>query len=199
MDPLSIGITGLGLLGSAFSAFGRRSGPQSESDFNVDPEGFAMGRAKELLNPTSRPNMFALSRFGKLARESAPTADTLFSFARGQGIGTLGAGAMSSRQNDAYASKGREAAMGGYMDYLMGNERNAQGWASMDFNNRQFAKQSAAGVAGDRQGMQASFFNETAKMGMGFLGYGMQKKKDTGWSPVEGAPGGYNMSGVPWS
>ena len=180
MDPFSLygGITtGLGLLGAGISAFGGRSGPQTESDFNVDPDNYAMKRSRELLDPTSRPNMFALSRFGKLARDSAPTADTLFSFARGQGIGTMGAGVISTRQNEANASKGREAAMGGYMDYLSGSEKNAQGWAGMSFDNSRYAKTSAAGVAGEKQGMQASFFNETAKVGMGFLNYGMNQNK----------------------
>lgn len=197
MDPLTIGLVtgGIGLLGSALSAFRGRTGPQTESDFNVDPEGFAMARSKELMDPTSRPNMFALSRFGKLARDSAPTADTLFSFARGQGIGTLGAGAISSRQNEAYASKGREAAMGGYMDYLMGNEKSAQGWAGMSFDNSRFAKQSAAGVASEKQGMQASFFNETAKMGMGFLNYGMGQNSGKNITKV---PGGYDINGNQW-
>lgn len=165
---------GLGLLGSFNSAF-NRGGPETEQDFNVDPEEFSMKRARELLDPRSRPNMFALSRFGKLARDSAPTADTLFSFARGQGIGTVGAGALSYRQNEANMSKGREVAMGGYMDFLMGQERNAQGWAGQAFDNRRFAKTAAAGIAGENQATQASFFDETAKMGMGFLGYGMQQ------------------------
>ena len=165
-DPISLGLTGVGLIGSLFSS----SKDPASGDFDYDPERRALKRYGELTNPNSPYYKAIMKHYQSVLSMSTPTLDTLTSFNKSAGISDAGSTAIATNQAKAYSAQMRDKASLSVMDQFLRTEGIAQGYLGQEADRAKTQTLGYQGALKEGQNTRTSFYDQLLGLGGGLLG-----------------------------